>query len=441
MNRRCADWSPLDYSSDPVPGDPEGVKDKADTYLKTAQEIEQQARLLRALSRAEGWDSDAGRVFAEEAGELAGKLDKTHGRYSAVNTQLRKWAPALTEAQEAADEALDKATEALATKQANSTSLLTGVTDPTPEQKEAEKDRKELVSGADAAISAAKKALAKALDTLDDVAGQVSKAIKDASDDDVKDGFWDKVKGFVSDHAGIIDFIANAASWIALGVAVLALVIGAPFTLLILGLTAIALVLKTALAASGEGSWLDVGVEAFSLATLGLGAVITKGAKVGVALTRGAAARHAASKASNAVLHSNRYALSGLRWVKTTRFPLGPLRGLARAQTARIAGKAERAGSAAAQAVRRTPLARAGLRTRLRYLDDELANYATDVRRMAKDFPTSPEVAANVARTMKAVRDGRAVAGAGYVVDITDKMGGFNPLKPHFMWEFRPMRW
>ena len=441
MTARPTDWSPL-AGSDPTPGDPEEVAALANRYRDTALEIERQARVLRGLSRAEGWESEAGEVFAEEAGELAGKLAKVQGRYAKVNMQLRRWAPALREAQCEADAALRQAKEAEAQQRANAASVTDGVDEPTPEQEAAERRRKDALDGAGDALAAARRRLDSALDALDQTAGQVSDAIRDASDDDVKDGWWDHVKGFISDHAKIIKVIATIASYAALAIAAVAIIIGASVPLLVLGLVAgVAVLLKVALAAAGEGTWTDAAFEAFSAVTLGAGAVLTKGAKLGVALTRGAAARHAAANASNAVLRSNRVTLGAANWARRTRIPLGPLRRVAAGHVTRIGTQAERAGAVAAQAVRRTPLSPAALRSRVAHWDTALARYSADIAAMRRAFPMSPEVVRNAARTAELIRQARLVGLTGLTVDVTTKTIEITQaIKSLFTRESRPLR-
>jgi len=96
--------------------------------------------------------------------------------------------------------------------------------------------------------------------------------IKDAIDDDVKDSWWDNVKDWVDRNAGWIKAVTTALSIVATALAVLVLFIPG-WNLLAIGLLVGVVVglSQGLLAASGNGSWADVGLTVFSLATLGLG--------------------------------------------------------------------------------------------------------------------------------------------------------------------------
>ncbi len=443
MSARPTDWSPL-AGSDPTPGDPDAVLALANRYRDTALEIERQARLLKTLSAADGWESEAGEVFAEEAGELAGKLAKVHGRYAKVNMQLRRWSPALRDAQCEADAALAQAKEAEARQQANDSSLLDGVDEPTPEQEAAERRRQAAYDGAGDALAAARRRLDQAVDSLDRTAGQVSSAIRDASDDDVKDSLWDKVKGIISDHAKILNIIAEVASYLALALTVVVIVmVTAPAWVFLaaVGLTLLALTLKTALAAAGKVSWLDALIEALSLFGLLKGAKLATKAAKAVAATRGAAARHAGSQAANTVLRGHRVSLRAAGWAMRTRVPLGPLRGVALSHIRTVRAAAETARAAAEAAVWRAPLVRPGLWQKFTHLDGRLAMHAGDATRLARTYATSPEVVAAAARATKAIRATRAVTIPPTIIDIADKAGAFEPIKPYFTREIRPLGW
>src|SRR4051794_28587936 len=122
------DWSPL-AGADPVPGDPVGVGEAARHYAQIAHEITAQAQHLRALApgarggggggarhyaqiaheitaqaqhlralaqgTGDAWDADAGRVFRDHAGDLAGRITKAQARYEAAARTLDHWSASL----------------------------------------------------------------------------------------------------------------------------------------------------------------------------------------------------------------------------------------------------------------------------------------------------------------------------------------------------------
>ncbi|MET8182230.1 putative T7SS-secreted protein [Streptomyces sp. NPDC005336] len=120
MTARPRDWSPL-YDSDPVPGDPYEVARLGKKLRAMADEIDKQARNIKALASVDGWNSEAGRAFHETAGDTSGRLKKAYDRYdeaaAALGTKVMdresdEYASELHRAQRMADKALEEFREA-----------------------------------------------------------------------------------------------------------------------------------------------------------------------------------------------------------------------------------------------------------------------------------------------------------------------------------------
>lgn len=114
MSRRSSDWPPL-WDEDPTPGDPDEVAALGRKLRKTAEMIDEQARVIKALSSVEGWDSDAGRAFNEVADGAGDRLQKAFERYDEAANALgekvtdgesKEFAGELHRAQQKADKAL-----------------------------------------------------------------------------------------------------------------------------------------------------------------------------------------------------------------------------------------------------------------------------------------------------------------------------------------------
>ncbi|MER5397746.1 putative T7SS-secreted protein [Streptomyces sp. NPDC002599] len=114
MSRRSSDWPPL-WDEDPTPGDPHEVAALGRKLRKTAEMIDEQARVIKALSSVEGWDSDAGRAFNEVADGAGDRLQKAFERYDEAANALgetvadgesKEFAGELHRAQRKADKAL-----------------------------------------------------------------------------------------------------------------------------------------------------------------------------------------------------------------------------------------------------------------------------------------------------------------------------------------------
>ena len=290
MSRRPTDWSPL-AGSDPVPGDPDEVERAAKSLADMAEEITRQTANLRRLASAEGWDADAGRTFADSAGELSGQLGKAHGRYATTAGALRGYAPELRHAQSVADAALADAKQAQASVDANRPLDYPPAGSPTPAQVSAERQRQYAYDEGVDALNAARRKLTDATDHRDEHAGRAARTIRDNIDDDgLKDSWWDRFTNWVSEHADLLKAIAKIAELVATVLSTIALAISwipvlnflTPVLLGLAGLaSAVAFVCTVMLALAGEGSWADVG-----LALLGAVPVLGRVAKGAMAARR-----------------------------------------------------------------------------------------------------------------------------------------------------------
>ncbi|MFK0154901.1 putative T7SS-secreted protein [Streptomyces sp. NPDC090499] len=120
MSRRSGDWPPL-WDEDPTPGDPDEVAALGRKLRQMADMIDEQARVIKALSSVEGWDSDAGRAFNEIADGAGDRLKKAFERYDEASKALgtkvaegesNEFAGELQRAQKKADKALTDYREA-----------------------------------------------------------------------------------------------------------------------------------------------------------------------------------------------------------------------------------------------------------------------------------------------------------------------------------------
>lgn len=114
MSRRSSDWPPL-WDEDPTPGNPHEVAELGRKLRKMAEMIDEQAKVIEALSSVEGWDSDAGRAFNEVADGAGDRLKKAFERYDeaanalgekVVDGESKEFASELHRAQKKADKAL-----------------------------------------------------------------------------------------------------------------------------------------------------------------------------------------------------------------------------------------------------------------------------------------------------------------------------------------------
>ncbi len=430
---RPADWSPL-AGADPVPGDPEVVHAVAKRCRDAAVEIAEQAANLRRLARADGWIAEAAGPFREQATSTADKLDQAHGRYAAVASSLTSYEPVLREAQRDSLAALEQARTAQEQARRAAAQAPTGTlpADATDEQREARRLQQQgsdwTQAAADAGMSHARTLLDRAEADRDQAAGRARDAILEVvNHDGLKDSRWEKFKHWVHDNAGWISKISEIASWVATGLMIVALFIPGVnlIALAALALTLVSLAGHSMLAASGEGSWIDVGFDVLALATLGAGKVLGRGAKAAQTANRAQAARAATSSARSAALAGSSAERTALGRVLASRTSSAAARRGARAEIAALKAAARRAGQSGGRAVTRAPLPGATALERLALGggEDEIARTVLDARNLAGRFAHVPDVVRSAGAASSAANRARAAYGAGIAVDGIDKSG------------------
>lgn len=312
---RPYDWAPL-AASDPVPGEEAEIRAMAKRYRDFAADLEDQAAILTRLSQSEEWDCDAGRAFGATAGEIAGQLRRTTGRYQSVGEALNTYATGLAQAQQQADAALQEAKQAESDVKAKQAAAVASGT-PTPAPAPDDSGDAAMFE----ALSGPRSKMQRAIEHRDDAGRQSADRIREAIDQDgLGDSWWDKVKdwtaknwdsfmAWVHEHAERINQIADVLGWISTALTIAGTVIAfipvvnalAPaFFAVGAGLTAISLILHTMTALSGDGSWVAVGLDVVGLVTFGYGRWATSGARVAQAGLRAGAKETVTSAAKSA---------------------------------------------------------------------------------------------------------------------------------------------
>lgn len=428
--RRETDFSPL-AAADPVPGDPDDVARLARRYRATADMITRQAENLRRLAERGGasWDSDAGNAFAEHADDLVDRIGKAHERYVTAAGVLDRWVEPLRRAQEDVDAAVVAARKQQAQMRANQPSPAPSSTapPPTPEQLATERTRASNYETAQSSFDAAKRRFDTAVEDYQSTARRLAGDLHKVIDHDgVHDSFWDRVGGWIDDHAGVLKSVLKITSYVVTALAVTALVISlfipgldlltGPLTVMIAAGLGGMLVGHTALATVGDGSWLDVGLDLFAIATAGLASGAASAGEVAAEEATDVAADTAASSASDAVNAANASRIRLLRFAD--RFPVVRTLVGAGAKLDGMAAEAAEAADAAGGEIRALPKVSTTLAQRWRYLDGAKSVAAID--RLTDLVPEAPGL-----DELAATARSRGVAGAvltytGNAVDITN---------------------
>jgi hypothetical protein len=290
MGRPAGDqWQPLGLDSDPVPGDPAQISQESQHLASMAAEITNQVTALRKISSDGTEVGKHADTIRSSASGLADELDKLVGRYQKVSSALDSWVPELEQAQAMSVQALDQAEEPY--QKLHQTVALPAGSDLTAQQKQDVANYHSAMKAAQADLAAAQSLLARATSLRDTAGSHTASLINNACDDGMRDhhslfgsiaGFFSHAFSWVAGHwSQILADVCTVLEVVATILAVAAFII-AQFipgldvlvdALVLAGMIATGAALggRIALAATGHGSWMDVGIDAVSLLTFGLG--------------------------------------------------------------------------------------------------------------------------------------------------------------------------
>jgi hypothetical protein len=271
-------WEPLGLDTDPVPGDPQRISEEGAHLASVAKQITSQVAVLRKMASDGVQVGKTPDVIKSSASDLADQLDKVVGRYQKVSAALTGWVPELEQAQRMSIQALDQAE--VPYQKIKQTVVLPSGNNLTAQQKQDVTNYHNSMTKAQDELDAAKALLNRATGLRDSSGSSTAAKINSAIGDGMKDSWWDKFKDFVSHYAWLIKDICTALEVLATILAVIALFIpGLDIVAALLwigfALTAGALLGRVMLAATGNGSWFDVAMDAIALLTFGVGKFAT----------------------------------------------------------------------------------------------------------------------------------------------------------------------
>ena len=270
-------WEPLGWDTDPVPGDPQEISQEARLLTAVANQVQEQIAALRKIASDQVNVGAVPDKIRSAASALAGSLEAVAARYQKVSSALTGWVAELEQAQAMSIRALNAAEapyarlkQAFVPSPGDSLHPLTMQKDMQAYRSATQRAQGEL----DAAIAL----LNQATSLRDAQAGYYAGIINSASSDSLADSWWDRFESWVSDYAWLIKDICTGLEILATVAAVLALMLTGVGWVVMLGLalTAVALVGRAVLAATGNGSWTDFLIDAAALVTFGLGGGLTR---------------------------------------------------------------------------------------------------------------------------------------------------------------------
>ena len=303
----------------PIPGDPTGIRNKASKFTRMAQAITDSIAMLDAVQReADTQDSDAVDALASAVGNARSRLGDLHNRYEVAGSQLTAFADVLEDAQRRANDAVTARDQAAADQTRlqgrldEARTAAQSTVDPVERTDATEHARRysTQLAGVRTDLNSAGTAHANALADVERAGNDAATAIARAvNGDGVNDSLWDRVsnavKEWVQANAGWLRVLKDILGVITaiVGIAAIFFPVLAPIAL---GLAAATAVLSFALAFSGEGSWLEFGLDMLGVLTFGVGAVAAKGISLalkGTQVLRGLTYNRQATSFFQRVIH------------------------------------------------------------------------------------------------------------------------------------------
>ncbi|MDT9698814.1 putative T7SS-secreted protein [Streptomyces sp. P17] len=407
--RRPVDWHPL-AEKDPIPGDPEDIRDEVSRMTTLASTLRDQARILRQAAAGDTLQGKYADKIREKSGDLEKRFRETAGRYERVVGDLGDWANELEGFQERADGVLRAAKQADEEHAAEARKReAEAKKDGTDSDKKASEE-----SDPNSHLDPYHKRLNQVIAERDSRAEYYAVNIGRDISDIIKDSPWENFKDWVQEQADTIKSVIEVLSWAATIIGVIALLftpagwLATLITVTAISLTALVGVGHTILALSGEGSWTDVAMDVFALATLGFGSVAMKGVKAATTALKTASRAERFQRYANLrkLLDKNimRYGTDSARGAKAVR---------AKDALRQIGAKETRPGT-----------------TRLDRLlggDREVVSATKFAKAMRAEFGGNTDVVKAADAVEKAARKFRSNYLAATSVDLGDKVGEKGP--------------
>lgn len=412
---RPRDWHPL-AESDPVPGDPEEIRDEVTHMKSVATTLRDQAERLRKIKNDDELEGKYTGKLRDESEVLEKHLREVASRYERVHVHLKNWANELEGFQDDADNVLANATrerERLEAEEKGNRSGAEG--ESTSRDSEAEGDP----------LHEYRVKLSRIRADRDDRAAHYAGRILDEIDDIIEDSFWDDIKGWIHDNIDKIKWVLDALGWAAsiLGTFAPFLafipIIGPAIAGIALGLSIFIALSRFVLFLAGEASLTEVlmdcvGLVAFATGTKMLAKLKTAGKAVKTA------SKEQRTQRLKEALRASRSARNEITRVMATTSD-DSLREFGRQTLNRMRKEmSQNAGRVADEApVRPSHLEQLG------FGDAEARSLINGIRRNSETFPNAAAVAGK-SETYYKVAVGAALTGA--TADVADKTLGESPV-------------
>ncbi|MFF5344694.1 hypothetical protein ACFY4H_29000 [Streptomyces althioticus] len=389
---------------------------------KIAEYLRTQAEALTAMADADNLKGKYADELAENARGLGRKLDLAEDRYREVKGHLSNWADELEDFQKRADKALRDAQEAQRTIESRSKRDDHSSGDSEKKDEQDSSDEDAVLKQAKEDLDEARKRLNSAEGGYQERSGHFARRIRSSIDDDMKDSWWNDIKGWVADADWLGD-IADWASWAATIVGAVAIFFPA-LGVIALALTAVVAAIHITQAVTGNGSWFDVLMDLGALKLARNGMKAAKAIKALQQNSRRAAAGLAKEKSTAQAARANAGARKTA--VKSERKRGGGTsrknRENARARRLRLEGENRAAGKRAADEVRDAEMPQITASDKAKSIGDEnLAKQIKDINKWRDTYPNSPELASNASQAQRHADVVRGSWTGSTALDVGDK--------------------
>jgi hypothetical protein len=400
---RTRDWQPLD-GADPTPGDPEKVKAASIKYNRMALDIDKQIKDLARLADSGTLKGAYVASLTTAAKRLEGDFTKLAERYRMVGGELLDWSRKLGVFQDRAEGLHRKAVTAQGEMFDNRAIPQMSAPDaPPPPDAEvaAAKAKQGRHDDASGDMKRVQDELRELKEERDRVAYDIAISIWNKVDE-YKDSIWQDFKGWMDDHHDLVEKFCTVMGVIAMVALVVCMFVPGLNVVVAIGVaaTAASLVGRTMLASTGHGSWVDVALDAFALATFGVGKLLAPGIKAGMAATKTAGAAAKANAARTTVKSMGRRAILGFG-KKGARNSMKKKITPEMAEKLRASGqKATKAGEDASKEYLERIAAKPKWLEKLRHGDADLAVKSKEISEFARDFAKNSDVGVLAAKAI-----------------------------------------
>ncbi|MFJ4832889.1 hypothetical protein ACIP79_23740 [Streptomyces sp. NPDC088747] len=409
---------------------------------KIAEYLRTQAAALTAMADADNLKGKYADELAENARGLGRKLDLAEDRYREVEGHLSGWANELEDFQKKADKALQDAQTAQRLIDSHEATANDKPAADTAADKKAKEGQNGSSASEDPVLKSAKEDLEDARKRLntttgdyDERAGHFAGKIRSSIDDDMKDSWWNDVKGWVAD-ADWLSSMADWMSWAATIVGIAAMFF--PF----LGPLALALTIAVALihlgqALTGNGSWFDVIMDIGALKMARNGVKAAKAIKTLQESSRKTAAGLAKDKAKSQAAQANAGARkTAVRSERRRGGTSSKNREAARARRLRMEAQNRTLGKRASDEVRDAELPQITKQESVGALGDKaLGRQMKDIKKLRDEYPDNTALADNARQAERHKNTMQGSWGVATGLDAADKSadsltdGGYGRMK------------